>query len=140
MDSGGCPVTDYTARYVDAAHSASRRERYDASFFTTPCGDADLETIAHIVESHGSRPHTDVLMHGDYRLPNIILDHWSFSGFVDLDHAGLADRHIAVFWALWTLRFNLHTDEYRDRFIDVYGRDLIDEDMLRVVAAVEVFG
>ena len=32
------------------------------------------------------------------------------------------------------------TDKYRQRFIDAYGRNSVDEDMLRVVAAAEVFG
>ena len=45
-----------------------------------------------------------------------------------------------VFWALWSMMFNLKTNDYRQRFIDAYGRDKIDENMLRLVAAVEVFG
>lgn len=58
--------------------------------------------------------------------PNVILDDWRFSGFVDLDCAGVGDRHVDVYWALWTLWFNLHTDAYGDRLLDAYGRDLID--------------
>ena len=38
------------------------------------------------------------------------------------------------------INLNLHTNDYRERFIDAYGRDKIDEEILRVVAAVEVFG
>ena len=45
-----------------------------------------------------------------------------------------------VFWGIWSLRYNLKTDKYRERFIDAYGRGRIDEDMLRIVAACEVFG
>lgn len=45
-----------------------------------------------------------------------------------------------VYWALWTLWFNLHTDAYGDRLLDAYGRDLIDMETLRLVAACEVFG
>jgi kanamycin kinase len=29
---------------------------------------------------------------------------------------------------------------YRGRFFDAYGRDKVDEDLIRVVAAAEVFG
>ena len=72
--------------------------------------------------------------------PNVILDDWRFSGFVDLDCAGVGDRHVDVYWALWTLWFNLHTDAYGDRLLDAYGRDLIDMETLRLVAACEVFG
>jgi kanamycin kinase len=38
------------------------------------------------------------------------------------------------------LGFNLHTDAYRDRFFDAYGRDRVDQNVLQVIAAAEVFG
>ena len=82
---------------------------------------------------------TDALLHGDYCLPNVILDDWRFSGFIDLDHAGLSDRHIDVFWGAWTLWFNLHTSAYCSRFLDAYGRDVIDEGKLAAIAAMECF-
>jgi kanamycin kinase len=82
----------------------------------------------------------DTLIHGDYCLPNVLLDGWRFSGFIDLGNSGVADRHIDLFWGAWTLGFNLHTDAYRGRFFDAYGRDKVDEDLIRVVAAAEVFG
>lgn len=81
----------------------------------------------------------NVLMHGDYCLPNIILDDWKFSGFIDLINAGVGDRHFDVLWGIWTLNFNLHTTHYTDRFIDAYGRELIDQEKLRCFAAMEMF-
>jgi kanamycin kinase len=45
-----------------------------------------------------------------------------------------------AFRGSWILGFNLHTDAYRGRFFDAYGRDRVDEDLIRVVAAAEVFG
>jgi len=40
----------------------------------------------------------------------------------------------------WTLNFNLKTDKYRRRFLNANGRDQVDEEKLRIVAAIEVFG
>ena len=83
----------------------------------------------------------DVLLHGDYCLPNVMLtDDFKVSAFIDLGNGGVGDRHIDLFWGTWTLLFNLKTDEYRSRFLDAYGRDKIDEEMLRVIAAAEAFG
>ena len=79
-------------------------------------------------------------MHGDYCLPNIMLKDWKLSGFIDLINGGVGDRHIDVLWGIWTLKYNIGTAEYTDRFIDVYGRDLIDEEKLRCIAAIEMFG
>ena len=82
----------------------------------------------------------DTLIHGDYCLPNVLLKDWRFSGFIDLGNSGVADRHIDLFWGAWTLGFNLKTDAYRSRFFDAYGRDRVSEDIIRVIAAAEVFG
>jgi kanamycin kinase len=91
-----------------------------------------INTKCHLLSS-------DTLLHGDYCLPNIILNDWSFSGFIDLDSGGVGDRHLDIFWGIWTLFFNLKTDKYRERFIDAYGRENVDEERLRIVAACEVF-
>ena len=82
----------------------------------------------------------EVLLHGDYCLPNIMLDNWRFSGFIDVGNGGVGDRHVDLFWGAWTLNFNLGTDKYRERFFDAYGRDKLEPDKLRTIAAFEVFG
>lgn len=48
-----------------------------------------------------------VLLHGDYCLPNILLDDWKFSGYINLVNGGMGDRHIDILWgitnsSLWT--------------------------------------
>lgn len=72
------------------------------------------------------------IIHGDVCLPNIIFKEGKFSKFIDLDGFEIYDYHYDIFWALWTLIFNLGTDEYREIFIDAYGRELIDESRLKL--------
>ncbi|KAB8286587.1 aminoglycoside phosphotransferase APH(3') [Bifidobacterium ramosum] len=140
MDYTDCPDGDRLHSYLTTASRNHTAGHWDTSFYTDLYGNATVDEIYAIVCNHGPRLHADVLVHGDYCLPNVILDDWRFTGFVDLDCAGISDRHVDVYWALWTLRFNLYTDRYHDRFLDAYGRDLVDEDLLRTVAAIEVFG
>ena len=139
-DYTDCPVPNHTERYLIKAKVNMETEQYDKSHFPDSFGYESAEQDWEVVEKQGRLLKTDTLLHGDYCLPNIILDDWRFSGFIDLDSGGVGDRHIDLFWGAWTLWFNLKTDKYRDRFFDAYGRDKIDEDMLRVVAACEVFG
>ena len=82
----------------------------------------------------------EVLLHGDYCLPNIMLKDFKVTTFIDVGNGGIGDRHVDLFWGAWTLWFNLGTDAYRDRFLDAYGRDKIDPDVLTVVGAAEIFG
>jgi len=72
--------------------------------------------------------------------PTLSLNDWQFSGLIDLDNAGVGDRHVDLFGGTWTLWFNLKTHQYYDRFLDAYGRNKVNEDMLHLVAAAEVFG
>ena len=50
---------------------------------------------------------------------------------------GVGDRHIDIFWGLWTLNFNLGTDRYSDIFLDAYGRDTVDKETLLAVSCAE---
>ncbi len=140
VDIAGCPVPDRTAEYLATAHRNYRQKAYDADLFPDNWGYATPEEAWTVVEQTGKYLKSDTLLHGDYCLPNILLDNWAFSGFIDLDAGGVGDRHVDLFWGIWSLEFNLKTDRYRERFLDAYGREKIEEELLRTVAAVEVFG
>ena len=139
-DFTGCPVSDRTAEYLSAARRNYETGNYDQSLFPDNWGYASAEEAWAVLEQNGKYLKHDTLLHGDYCLPNIMLDNWRFSGFIDLDSAGVGDRHVDLFWGIWSLAFNLKTDRYGERFLDVYGRERVNEELLRVVAAAEVFG
>jgi kanamycin kinase len=139
LDYSDCPIQNHTQRYLAKAEKNYRAGIYDKSLFPDNWGYASAGEAWSVVSTGGNLLQTDTLLHGDYCLPNIILDNWRFSGFVDLDSGGVGDRHVDIFWGIWTLFFNLKTEKYRDRFIDAYGRSNVNTDLLRVVAAVEVF-
>lgn len=136
----GCPEMNHTKHYLETAAHNKRSGTFDKSNFPDSFGYKNAEDAWAVVTEYGHLLKTDTLLHGDYCLPNIILDDWKFSGFIDLDSSGVGDRHVDLFWGAWSLFWNLKTDKYRDRFFDAYGRSLIDEEMLRIVSAVEVFG
>jgi kanamycin kinase len=140
MDISGCPVPNRTAEYLATARKNYENKAYDMDLFPDNWGYATPEEAWRVVEETGKYLKADTLLHGDYCLPNILLDHWNFSGFIDLDTGGVGDRHVDLFWGMWTLQFNLKTDRYCQRFLDAYGREKVEEDLLRTVAAVEVFG
>ncbi|MBQ7980183.1 MAG: phosphotransferase [Oscillospiraceae bacterium] len=79
----------------------------------------------------------DTFIHGDFCLPNIMLDNWKFNAFIDVGLSGVGDWHIDIYWALWSLNYNLKTDKYTDYFLDLYGRDNYDKDVLKKVAEIE---
>ena len=138
-DFADCPVQNHTEMYLERACSNYHRGVFDGTLFPDNWRYTSAKEAYSVLCSHGHVLTADTLLHGDYCLPNIILQDWKLSGFVDVGCGGVGDRHVDLFWALWTLEYNLKTDKYRQRFIDGYGRQYIEEDLLRVVAAVEVF-
>lgn len=138
-DHTGCPVQDHTARYLARAGENFLAGRYDASLFPDNWGYASAQEAREVVEANAKYLKTDTLLHGDYCLPNIMLDHWKPSGFVDVGGGGVGDRHVDLFWGAWTLNFNLKTDKFCTRFLDAYGRSNFEPELLKTIAAIEVF-
>ena len=136
----GCPVADHTAEYLTRAAQNRKEGNYDTSLFPDNWGYTSAEEAWSVLEKNGHLLEKNTLLHGDYCLPNVMYNGWEFSAFIDVGNGGVGDRHVDLFWGAWTLSFNLHTDAYRNRFFDAYGRDRVDEEMLRIVAAAEVFG
>lgn len=118
------------------------RALHDTDCTGFPLPDRTAEYLADAAGREAAAPlasllRSDTLIHGDYCLPNIMLDNWRFSGFIDLGGSGLGDRHIDLYWGAWSLAYNLKTDRYRSRFLDAYGRDRADAQILELIAAAE---
>ncbi len=139
-DASDCPVNNRIKSYVSLAEHNYKTGNFDRSHFPDSFGYASPEEAYAAAMAGKTALKNDVLIHGDYCLPNIMLDNFRFSGFIDLGNGGIGDRHIDIFWGLWSLEFNLKTDKYADAFLSAYGRELIDKDILKIVAAFEVFG
>ena len=140
LDASDCPVQNRMETYFATVDQNYRAGQYDASLFGASYRFASAEEAYAVFNGGREALKCDVLLHGDYCLPNIVLNDWCFSSFIDLGNGGIGDRHVDLFWGAWTLNFNLGTDVYRDRFFDAYGRDKLDAELLRVIAAAETFG
>ena len=135
-----CPVEDRTADYLATFEEGYRIGRFDPSYIDGRLNIHDTESAREYILKHIHLLKNEVLIHGDFCLPNIILDDWNLSGYIDLGGAGIGDRHIDLFWGAWTLNFNLGTEDYRDTFFDAYGKELVDEEKLLLISAIEAFG
>jgi kanamycin kinase len=73
--------------------------------------------------SRDRRPPGDedpVVCHGDYCLPNVLIDAWQVSGFVDLGELGVADRWSDLTTATWSVTRNLGPG-WEPLFLASYG-------------------
>lgn len=135
----GCSI-NRTQSYIAAAERNYRTGNFDSTLFPDNWGFASAGEAWAAMQAGIPYLKADTLIHGDYCLPNVILDNWRFSGFIDVGAGGIGDRHIDLFWSIWSLGFNLKTDRYTQRLLDAYGREDVEPEMLRTIAAFEVFG
>ena len=140
VDFSDCPVKDRVGEYLALAEKNYRLDSYNKEHFPDSFGYSSGEEAWCALSEGKNLLKNEVLIHGDYCLPNVMLNNFEFSGFIDLGNAGVGDRHIDLFWGAWSLSFNLKTDALTERFFDCYGRDKIDNYKLKTVAAAEVFG
>lgn len=62
-----------------------------------------------------------VFTHGDYCLPNIMVDGGRVSAVIDWPHAGYSDRRVDLSAAVWSIRHNFRDESYVDAFLHAYG-------------------
>ncbi|MCW4011549.1 MAG: aminoglycoside 3'-phosphotransferase [Candidatus Bathyarchaeota archaeon] len=107
LDTVGCPVR----HTVDDWIKALREKEINVS----PLGDwRPLENLC--------------FTHGDYCLPNIIVENGVLSGVIDWDYAGLADPYVDLASCTWSLGYNYkeEAETLIPLFLETYGVD-IDE-------------
>lgn len=135
-----CPVPDRIERYAANVRKGFDGSHYEPELFAGLWEFSSFDETRAAAEAGLTALRTEVLLHGDYCLPNVILQDWRLSGFIDLGNGGIGDRHIDLLWGVWTLNYNLKTVKLTDRFLDAYGRDLVEPEKLRAVAAMEIIG
>ncbi len=140
MDGKGCPVQDRIMTYTKSVKRGFDMRSYEPDLFKGIWEFESFSDAKCAAEEGLPLLKKEVLLHGDYCLPNVVLNNWKLSGYIDLDCGGIGDRHIDVVWGIWTLNYNLGTVEYTSRFIDVYGKDIIEFEKLRMIAAMEMIG
>ena len=136
----GLPVSSRYERYMASADGPFSEGCYDPSVYWGPYELSSKQEAWEVLQHGRHLLRCDTLIHGDACLPNVIEESGSFRSFIDVAMGGLGDRHVDLYWALWSLQYNLGTDAYTDAFLDLYGRENVWEETFRVIAAFEAFG
>ncbi|PWV50265.1 aminoglycoside 3'-phosphotransferase [Nocardiopsis sp. L17-MgMaSL7] len=99
-----------------------------------------LAEVGHRVERAGPLP--EVVTHGDFCLPNVLVTADGAWGLVDLGQAGVADPHRDLAAMVGSLLSPLNPQFGQadaDRFLDAYGRDRVDPELLSLHFGVDDF-
>lgn len=127
-------------RYIQSMNNNFDDSYYDESVLMNRYMIYSKKEALDIIEKNFNSLLPDCLIHGDSCLPNIIHNDNRFSSFIDFNMSGIGSKYIDLYWAIWSLQYNLKTESYTDKFLEIYGKENIDEEMFRVVAAFELLG
>ncbi len=114
FDSRLATALDHARRRVEAGAVVPERDFHTEFRHHSPA--SALEFL------YATRPAREdlVVCHGDFCLPNIVLDDWRPSGVLDLGELGVADRWWDLAVATWSLTWNLGPG-FEDLFLHSYG-------------------
>jgi len=86
------------------------------------------------------RPMEDdlVFTHGDFCMPNILIEDWKVSGYVDWATAGVADRHRDLLCVIDSVTYNCGK-KWLPRFLDAYGVDEVDQEKIAFFSDLDLF-
>ena len=141
FDTAGCPINDHMSVYCHTVEANYKNNIFDPSFLDESLEGMNARQAFEFFSERKGLLKSDTLLHGDYCLPNIMLNEdFSFSGFIDVGNGGVGDRHVDLFWGAWTLNYNLKTNKYKNRFFDAYGRNLVNDEIIKIVGVAECFG
>lgn len=81
-------------------------------------------------------PKDKVLVHGDYSLPNILMDDKGILSVIDLGDVSISSKYFDLFYLLKSMKRNNKMD-YWDDFLKGYGLEVLDEDSLKWIEIVD---
>lgn len=135
IDTYGFPFSEIMNIYFN-----SKKENYNINYALKKYKNMTKEDALIIKKERMNKLKYDSIIHGDFCLPNIILNNFLPSAMIDLGNAGIGDHHIDIYWLLWSLEYNLKTDKYNEYFLELYGKENVDEEILELIAALEILG
>lgn len=138
--SDGIVLSPALCEYIAIAGKEPKNIEFTVTPVTEFFGINGLEHAFDIVRKNAEKLNADTFIHGDACLPNVIQNNGKFSAFIDFAMSGKGDKHIDLYWAIWSLWYNLKSIDYSDVFLDMYGRDNFDLELVRTVAALEILG
>lgn len=133
-----CPFDQRLEREIERAGRRVAAGLVDeADFDEERLGRSASAVFAELLASRPSEEDL-VFIHGDYCLPNVMIDEWQISSFIDLGRAGVSDRYHDLAQAVRSVRRNLGA-EWVQRFLSEYGIHEPDERKLTFYTLLDEF-
>ena len=120
IPAGTCPFNRSLAMDIETARFNVYHNLVDEDDFHEPRRGRSARELYHELLLQRPQKEDLVITHGDYCLPNVIIDNGAVSGFVDWGRAGVSDRYKDLAVAIRSIKRNLGPGLER-AFLEAYG-------------------
>lgn len=138
LDICDCPVKKTLDIRIEEAKFRSMKGLVDEADFDLIRQGRKAEDLYR--ELLDKRPDTEdlVFTHGDYCLPNILIDNWEIGGFIDWSNGGISDRYQDLALASRSLIYNFGK-EWVPLFFKEYGLEHVDYEKVEYYRLLDEF-
>ena len=129
IDVTECPITRDLDVILAEARMRVENNLVDlGNVEPTTFGEGGFESPAHLLEwlENNRPPMEPVFSHGDYCLPNVILENGHIKGFIDLGNSGIADKWCDIALCYRSLKHNFD-GTYGGKVYEDFNPDLLFE-------------
>lgn len=140
LEIGNCPFDQTLQVKIEKARSNVERGLVDENdlepqYRGKPVQDLYALLLASLPESQDL-----VFTHGDYCLPNVMIQDGKLSGFIDLGRAGVSDRYVDLALAVRSLQYNGYgAPELVELFFQTYGLEDLDQAKMEFFTLLDEF-
>lgn len=115
-----CPFDERINRKIEAARTRMIKGLVEEDDFDKERRGRTAQDLFEELLATVPKEEDIVFTHGDYCLPNIILDNGKLSGFVDWATAGIADKYQDIALLTRSIQFNFG-DNWEETAFEIYG-------------------
>ncbi len=139
LDAFGCPNPNRSEHFLNEFDMSFSENAVLGNNICRFLNIQSTDEILKTVNECRNELKNDTVIHGDMCIPNFMFSDTGLSAFIDLSEGGIGDRHYDIFWVLWSMWYNFKTHAYTDLFLDSYGRDRLNINLIRACGCLCAF-
>jgi aminoglycoside phosphotransferase len=124
-----CPINNNPDILLELARERLEKGKIDPDKFDKRWADKSPEEIFEELDKIKPKEYDLVFSHGDYCLPNVLVEDNQLSGIIDWPYGGLNDRYFDLAAVTWSIGYN-YGEEWIELFFEEYGIKTIDWDRI----------
>lgn len=135
-----CPFDERLAKKLSVIEKKISANEIDESDFEPEYAHCSIQALyTRLLDVRSDIEEDLVFTHGDFCMPNVLINETKFSGFIDMGRAGISDRYQDIALMLRSLKHNGFNDEHCALFLREYGITQPDYRKIEVYTLIDEF-